>query len=193
MDLLLVMGIYLFQVICYVGWVRYLHKPKAKPSTFSLTSGTTHQLVEPYKELRSYKMRATVSGGLALAFVLLLPIEGTIKATFLVVGVAVGFLVASIRFNDWHTLMNHRSKVLIQESQPPLPKNQIVGLGWLGLWLLSHWFVVKLRSEVSDTLVWVGIAALGFVICAFYAGYNSEHLVLYRLKGADTLLPDTEE
>jgi hypothetical protein len=193
MDLLFVMGVYLFQVICYRGLARYLYKPEAKPSTFSLTPKTDHQWVEADKELRSYKIGAIISGGLALAFALLLPIEGTIKATFLIVAVALGFLVASIRFNDWYTLMNHRSKVLVQESQPPPSKNHIVGLVWLGLWLLSHWIVMKLRSEVSDTLIWVGIAALGFVVCAFYAGYNSEHLVLYRLKGADTLLPDTEE
>jgi hypothetical protein len=188
-----VMGVYLFQVICYAGLARYLHKPKAKPSTFSLAPTTTHQLVDPDKELRSYQTRAIISGAISLAFTVWLPIEGTIKAMFLVVGVAVGFLIASIRFNDWHTLMNHRDKLLLQESQPLPPKNQIVGLGWLGLWLFSHWIAVKLRSEVSDTLVSVGIAALGFVICAFYAGYNSEHLVLYRLKGADTLLSDTEE
>jgi len=63
-------------------------------------------VLEPKKELRSHKISVLVGGGIAGALTLWLAIPAPIKVTFLLAGVAVGFLVAIVRFNHWNEVMN---------------------------------------------------------------------------------------
>lgn len=192
MDLLLAMGAYFIQGVSYILFHRYMNlsKPKPHAKTFSLISTSTTSGVDPQKELRNHKICMFAGGGIALGLTFWLSIPALIKVTFLMSGVAAGFLVGIVRFNHWNDLIEHESQMFLKQNQP---KNQLVGLGLLAFWLVGIWVPIHVRTIIGGDISWLGIVALGLVASAFYCGYYLEHLLLYQLNKRDSQLPTPDD
>lgn len=118
MDLLLAMGAHSMQFLGYSLLVTYLCTLKPKKQPFATGTSVDSPVIDPKKELRNYKVGVFIGGITAFILTWWLAVLVLVKITFLVAGIALGFLVAVVRFNHWNDVLAHQHHLLLKSSQP---------------------------------------------------------------------------